>query len=94
MIDKKTRCSKKQLQDDLMEMLRKAYFQHYILGPRDVFALGYLCAKYDLKKILNNQTAVINACKEYDKTDDLALADTIGETLIDLDVIDNSKGMI
>lgn len=60
-----------------------------MMGAKDFFALGYMCAKYDVKGLINNQEEVIEACRKYDKTDDLALLDTIGETLIDLEVIKN-----
>ena len=59
------------------------------MTPSDMFALGYLAGKYGLERLLNNQEAVIEACRKYDETDDLALLDTIGETLIDLKVIKN-----
>lgn len=88
------RCSKRKLSEDLETIASKAFKTGYHFSPRDVFALGYLCGKYNLKKILKNQEKVINACKEYDKTDDLMLLDTIGETLIDLKVISNKKNII
>lgn len=66
----------------------------YSISKDDIFAIGYLCGKYNLKKLYNNQNEVIEACREYDETDDLELFDTIGETLIDLKVISNEKGIL
>jgi len=39
--------------------------------------------------VVDNQEEVIEACRKYDENDDLALLDTIGETLIDLKIIKN-----
>jgi len=83
------RCTKGPLLDDLREICVKAHKEGYSFGPTDIFALGYMVAKYDLKKLLNNQEEVIEACRKYDEKDDLMLLDTIGETLIDLDIIKN-----
>ena len=67
----------------------------YIITPLDFFALGYLAGKYNLESLVDDKDQkVINACKEYDKTDILELRDTIGEVLIDFNFIDNSENII
>ncbi len=83
------RCSKEQLLKDINYLVMTANKQNYLITPKDIFAIGYLAGKYGLKQIVNNQDHVIYACQQYDKTDDLGLLDTIGETLIDLKVIIN-----
>lgn len=80
---------KERLAQDLVEVMAKVSERGYIITPSDIFALGYMCAKYDVKRLIDNQEEVIEACRKYDETDDLALLDTIGETLIDLEVIVN-----
>ena len=82
---------RKQLLNDLREITHKANTKGYIFQHSDAFAIGYLAAKYNLTKLIDNQDAVVDACVEYDETDDLALMDTIGETLIDLKIINNDK---
>lgn len=79
----------KELIEDFTKIIKKTREEGYFITSQDIFALGYLAAKYDLTRFTENQEAVIKACAEYDKTDDLCLYDTIAETLIDLDVIKN-----
>lgn len=79
--------TKEQLLDDMRALAQKAGKQEYILSGKDVFALGYLCGTYGVKRLLNNEDEVEEACLKYDETDDLGLRDTIGETLMDLGVI-------
>ena len=90
---KKTKYTKEQLRRDiqLIDSKAKALIDRYFFNTEDIFALGYMCGKYGLEKIIDNQDKVIEACRKYDETDDLGLFDTIGETLIDLGIIDNSK---
>lgn len=87
-----TRLTKRQLSQDMEEILIKAKEEGYSIGAKDIFAIGYMAGKYNITKLKDNQEEVIKACQEYDKTDDLALLDTIGETLIDLNIISNEKG--
>lgn len=94
---KKERYTKKILLEDLREIINRTHRgreYEYSFGSKDIFALGYMCGKYDVDCLINNQEKVINACTEYDKTDDLMLLDTIGETLIDLKVINNKEGKL
>lgn len=72
---------------DVEMILYKALNKNYNFSHRDAFALGFLTAKYRLTKLLDNEQAVLKACRDYDETDDLELLDTIGETLLDLNVI-------
>lgn len=88
------RKTKKQLLYDVVKMWKLVVEKKYIMTPNDLFALGYLCGKYDVKKLFDNQDEVIEACRKYDETDDLELLDTIGETLIDLGIINNDKNII
>lgn len=76
---------------DIVTLSEKAHKKGYIFFHRDAFALGYLTAKYKLTRLIDNEHAVLEACHEYDKTDDLGLLDTIGETLLDLNIISNNK---
>ena len=87
--DKSPRLSKATLLDDLRQICKKSVEQNYLIGANDFFALGYLAATYNLKWLSHNSEQLLLACKEYDKTDDLGLLDTIGETLIDLGIIVN-----
>jgi len=86
---KKNRCTKQELYNDLRKISKKAYEKDYFLTHDDVFALGYMAGKYDIKRLLDNQEEVIEACRKYDEMDDLGLFDTVGETLIDLEIIKN-----
>ncbi|HOH62094.1 MAG TPA: hypothetical protein PK698_06460 [Bacilli bacterium] len=86
------RLSKEQLLRDVYTICTMAIEKKYFMTSKDIFALGYMCAKYDLDKIIDNQKKLIEACNKYDEDDDLALLDTIKETLIDLDIISNKKG--
>ena len=85
----KSRLKKEQLSKDIGKIYAKAFKEGYMLGYKDIFALGYMSAKYSLKRLVDNQVEVIEACRKYDENDDLALLDTIGETLIDLKIIKN-----
>lgn len=86
-----TQRTKTQLQNDIVEIAARAFERGYNFTVADAFALGYMCAKHDVERLKDNQEKVVEACKEYDKTDDLGLMDTIGETLIDLEIISNEK---
>lgn len=81
--------TKKQLSQDIDTIGHKAIKEGYMLGFKDLFALGYMVGKYGVDKLIDNQEQVLEACRKYDETDDLELLDTIGETLIDLEVIKN-----
>ena len=83
-----TRCTKEKLGDDLREIAMKAAKQGYLFQAKDAFALGYMAATSGLERLQDNEQAVREACKKYDETDDLALHDTIAETLLDLDIIE------
>jgi hypothetical protein len=91
---KKIRCVRPHLLEDINSISNHAREDGYLFGPKDVFAIGYMCGKYKLNRLLDNQEKVIEACREYDEKDDLALLDTIGETLIDLKVISNDKKIL
>lgn len=86
---KNKRISKQKILDKFYDLIGKSLEKKYLLNRKDAFALGYMFGKYDLKDW--SQKELIRGCKEYDKLDDLGLLDTIGETLIDLDYLDNSK---
>jgi len=83
------RHTKEKLLEDVHKISVKAAGDGYGIGARDYFALGYMCGKYGVERLYDNQEEVIKGCQEYDKTDELALLDTIGETLIDMEVIKN-----
>ena len=83
-----------QLFSDISNVYYKAIEGKYGFGYRDIFALGYMAGKYNLTKIIDNQDELIEACRKYDETDDLGLLDTIGETLIDLKIINNDKKIL
>ena len=76
---------------ELGGLLSRAEDRRYLVGTDDIFALGYLAGKYGVTKFFFNQEELMKACKEYDKTDVLKINDTIGEILIDLDILDNSE---
>lgn len=77
-----------QLRIDLNHIVQEALDKRYDrLGYTDIFALGYVAGKYGLSKLIDNEEEVIKACEEYDKTDNLGLADTVKECLMDLDII-------
>jgi hypothetical protein len=78
---------KMQLIKDMQTISEKAIKSGYIFGTKDAFALGYMCAKSGIDKLVDNQEEVSKACDLYDETDDLGLMDTIGETLVDLEII-------
>lgn len=82
-----TRHSKEELANDMQEIVNKAIEDKYYITPRDIFAIGYMCGKFDLKRLINNRRNVRQSCEKYDKNDDLALLDTIEEVLVDLKVI-------
>lgn len=86
------RYSKKEVPKKLLDFYAKSIREQYMVSYKDFFALGYMFGKYNLKDWSQNE--LMKGCKEYDKTDDLMLLDTIGETLIDLKYLDNSKGEI
>ncbi len=92
--ERQKRLSKQKLMDSFSKIVKESIDKNYQFGMKDAFALGYLAAKYNIEHFYYNQEVVINACRNYDRTDDLALLDTIGETLIDLGIIDNSKGIL
>lgn len=81
------RGTNRKLLDDIKEIRAEAEREGYVFNDKDVFALGYLAGKYGLTALVDNKDAVHEACKKYDETDDLALLDTIGETLMDLGYI-------
>lgn len=83
------RHTKPQLLKDLNVIFGKAAITGYGIGHQDIFAFGYLAGKYGLDSLVNNQDAVLKACAQYDETDDLMLLDTVGECLIDLEIIKN-----
>lgn len=83
------RYTKENLMEDMRVIAEKAKKEDYLFGAKDVFAIGYMCGKYGVERLLDNQEEVIEACRKYDETDDLKLLDTIGETLVDLGVIKN-----
>jgi len=85
-MEKKQRCSKEELSNDMRKMVHKAAEEKYILLAQDIFAIGYLCGKYNIER-LEDTPELQKAIEEYDKTDDLMLLDTIAETLSDLGVI-------
>jgi len=93
-MDEKIRRSKEKLMDDFMSLMKMVHEKQYGLSSRDIFAFGYLAGKYNLEMFFNNQNNLMEACKQYDETDDLALLDTVGEVFIDLELLDNSKGEI
>lgn len=84
-------CTKEQLSKDIRHIHVLAVKKGYYLTSNDVFALGYLAGKYNLKNLLTDTTELEKACDKYDKTDDLGLLDTIKEILMDLKVL---KGVI
>lgn len=88
-MDKEEIGQNKQALIDIEIITAKAVKEGYLLGIKDIFALGFLAGKYGLTELINNKEEVKLACIEYDKTDALYLLDTIGETLIDLEIIDN-----
>lgn len=88
----KKRNSKPQLLKDLWKMQVKAHRDGYLLSLSDAFALGYMAGKTNLGKLIANEDEVKSAIRKYDDTDDLMLLDTVGETLIDLKVINLKEG--
>lgn len=74
--------TRKQLLKWLNDMVYSAQKQSYWLWASDIFALWYVFWKYDVKDW--SESEIRKATVEYDKTDDLAIADTIEETLVDL----------
>lgn len=82
------RNTKEDLKIDSNKMVEQSFIEEYSFSE-DAFALGYMCAKYGIEKLYDNQDALIAACRKYDEDDDLGLLDTIGETLIDLRIIKN-----
>ena len=80
----KKRQTKKQLLDDLQYLLSVAHKKGYILNHKDAFAIGYLAAKYDLKRINEVTDELATAVSAYDIDDELGLNDTIGEVFADL----------
>jgi len=79
--------TKEQLAKDLSTLVIESWKVGRSFSPIDVFAIGYIAGKYGLDKLIDNQNVVLDACEEYDKTNDLKLPDSIKETLMDLDVI-------
>ncbi len=71
---------------DITFIQRLAIEREYFINAKDVFALGFMCGKYGLKRLVNNQAEVMEICKQYDKTDELGMLDTIAETLVDLGI--------
>lgn len=75
----------------LNEYLKLAHEKKYLISESDVFAIGFLCGKYDLKKFMYNgalnRKKLERACEEYDKTDAVGINDTIKETFSDLGII-------
>ena len=86
------RNSKEKLIQDFHKIVDKSMAEAYMMEMADAFALGYLASKYDLERFIDNQEVVIKACQKYDEDDDLCIHDTIGETLIDLGIINNDEG--
>lgn len=76
-----------QLIEDLREMIQKKPEWNLT----DLFALGYLAGKYGLEKFKDNEEELIEACRKYDRMDDLGLADTISTVLVDSGVINEIK---
>ena len=85
-MNKENRYSKEELSNDVRKFVTKAKAEDYILLASDIFALGYLCGKYNIER-LEDTPELQKAIEEYDKTDDLMLLDTVAETLSDLGVI-------
>lgn len=83
---------KKDIVKGINSYIKRVKANNYAIDVRDLFVLGYMFGKYDLKDW--SQKELMRGCKEYDKKDELMLLDTIGETLIDLDFIDNSNNEI
>lgn len=77
------------LKEDFERLMIQAIRKKYGFGGLDAFAIGYMCGKFGVDRLFGNQDQVIEACRKYDKTDELMILDTIGETLIDLEVIKN-----
>lgn len=75
------------LVEDFKVLKERAMARGYMLTFDDVFAIGWMCGKYDVKELLNNKEALAKACEEYDKTDPLQLFDTIKEVFMDLDIL-------
>jgi len=75
---------KERLMIEFRSLISKASEERYHLTILDAFALGYLAGKYNLNSLDIRNPKVKDACKEYDKTDELQLMDTISETLNDL----------
>lgn len=74
-----------QLLNDFNNLERKARTGSVQITPEDGFALGYLCGKYNLDRLCDEHKGwLIDAVQAYDKTDDLALLDSIGRILVEL----------
>lgn len=72
---------------DIVELAVKAKGQMITLGVADIFVLGYMAAKLNLDKLIDNDAEITNAYKEYDKTNDLELPHSAKEALLNLGVI-------
>lgn len=81
--------NKHQLIEDLREIIKDNANSAWSLT--DLFALGYLAGKYGLDKLKDNEEAVVAACKQYDETDELQLADTISAPLVEHGIITEIK---
>lgn len=75
---------KAKLLGDINKLVGIAAAQGFLIWPGDVFALGFLCGKYDIKRLNRLHDDLCSAIAAYNVTDELGLCDTIGEVLASL----------
>lgn len=82
-MSKLKRYTKEELLLDFNQIEKLAKMHNMIFTPEDGFALGYLAGKYNLYKLIGEKGWLIDAIKDYDRFDDLALYDTMGRIFIE-----------